>query len=79
MRARTPANLGALPHDFSIHAKKTRLLASLWLSVRFARAGKFTFPCTVTGYAAAGMTGTLTVTERACPTWLCETRRRSTR
>jgi len=56
---------GALPHDFKINGKKTRLLSqgqSQTLVVTFAKAGKFPYQCTVTGHAAAGMKGTLTVT-----------------
>jgi uncharacterized cupredoxin-like copper-binding protein len=56
---------GALPHDFSINGKKTKLLSqgqSQNLVVTFAKAGKFPYQCTVTGHAAAGMKGTLTVT-----------------
>ena len=58
-------NSGALPHDFSINGKKTKLLSpgqSQTLAVSFAKAGKSPFQCTVTGHAAAGMKGTLTVT-----------------
>jgi uncharacterized cupredoxin-like copper-binding protein len=58
-------NSGALPHDFSINGKKTKLLSpgqSQTLAVSFAKAGKFPFQCTVTGHAAAGMKGTVTVT-----------------
>jgi uncharacterized cupredoxin-like copper-binding protein len=58
-------NKGALPHDFSVNGKKTKLLSpgqSQTLAVNFAKAGKFPFMCTVTGHAAAGMKGTLTVT-----------------
>jgi uncharacterized cupredoxin-like copper-binding protein len=58
-------NSGALPHDFKINGKKTKLLTpgqSQTLSVTFAKAGKYPFMCTVTGHAAAGMKGTLTVT-----------------
>ena len=56
---------GALPHDFSINGKKTKLLSqgqSQNLVVTFAKAGKYPYQCTVTGHAAAGMKGTLTVT-----------------
>jgi uncharacterized cupredoxin-like copper-binding protein len=58
-------NSGNLPHDFSINGKKTKLLSpgqSQTLAVSFAKAGKSPFQCTVTGHAAAGMKGTLTVT-----------------
>ena len=56
---------GALPHDFQINGKKTKLLSSGQsqnLTVTFAKAGKYPYLCTVTGHAAAGMKGTLTVT-----------------
>jgi len=58
-------NSGALPHDFKIAGKKTKLLSggqSQNLTVTFAKAGKYPYLCTVTGHAAAGMKGTLTVT-----------------
>jgi uncharacterized cupredoxin-like copper-binding protein len=56
---------GTLPHNFSINGKTTKLLSqgqSQTLTVNFAKAGKFPYLCTVTGHAAAGMKGTLTVT-----------------
>lgn len=56
---------GALPHDFQIAGKKTKLLSpgqSQNLTVTFAKAGKYPYLCTVTGHAAAGMKGVLTVT-----------------
>jgi uncharacterized cupredoxin-like copper-binding protein len=58
-------NGGALPHDFKIGTKKTKLLVpgqSQNLTVTFAKAGKYPYLCTVTGHADAGMKGTLTVT-----------------
>ena len=58
-------NLGTLPHNFKINGKTTKLLSggqSQKLTVTFAKAGKYPFLCTVTGHAAAGMKGTLTVT-----------------
>jgi uncharacterized cupredoxin-like copper-binding protein len=57
-------NSGALPHDFKIAGKKTKLLSpgqSQSLKVTFKVAKKYPFLCTVTGHAAAGMKGTLTV------------------
>ena len=57
-------NSGALPHDFSINKKKTALLSpgkTAKLTVTFAKAGKYPYLCTVSGHAAAGMKGTLTV------------------
>ena len=56
---------GVLPHNFKINGKTTKLLSagqSQSLTVTFAKAGKYPYLCTVTGHAAAGMKGTLTVT-----------------
>ena len=56
---------GALPHNFKILGKTTKLLSqgqTQTLAVNFAKAGKYPYLCTVTGHAAAGMKGTLTVT-----------------
>jgi uncharacterized cupredoxin-like copper-binding protein len=61
----TVTNKGTIPHDFKIAGKKTKLLtpgSSAKLTVKFAKAGKYPYLCTVTGHAAAGMKGTLTVT-----------------
>jgi uncharacterized cupredoxin-like copper-binding protein len=61
----TVTNKGALPHDFKIAGKKTKLLSphqTAKLTVTYAKAGKFQYLCTVSGHAAAGMKGTLTVT-----------------
>ena len=58
-------NKGNLPHDFKIAGHKTRLLSPLQtqtLKVTFTKAGKAPYLCTVTGHAAVGMKGTLTVT-----------------
>jgi uncharacterized cupredoxin-like copper-binding protein len=58
-------NTGALPHDFKIAGKKTKLLSpgqSQSLRVTFVAKKKYPFVCTVSGHAAAGMKGTLTVT-----------------
>jgi uncharacterized cupredoxin-like copper-binding protein len=58
-------NKGKTTHDFKINGKKTPLLKpgkSAKLVVKFAKAGKFPYLCTVPGHAAAGMKGTLTVT-----------------
>jgi uncharacterized cupredoxin-like copper-binding protein len=61
---KVPSN-AAMPHDFKINGKTTRLLSqgqTQSLTVNFAKAGKYPYLCTVTGHAAAGMKGTLTVT-----------------
>jgi uncharacterized cupredoxin-like copper-binding protein len=57
-------NAGAIVHDFKIGTKKTKNLSpgqSQSITVTFTKAGKFAYLCTVTGHAAAGMKGTLTV------------------
>lgn len=56
-------NKGQLPHDFKIGGKKTAMLTpgkSATLSVTLKK-GKAAYECTVSGHAAAGMKGTLTV------------------
>jgi plastocyanin len=56
---------GALPHNFKINGKTTKLLSggqTQNLTVTFAKPGKYPYLCTVTGHAVAGMKGTLTVT-----------------
>jgi uncharacterized cupredoxin-like copper-binding protein len=58
-------NKGLLPHDFKIAGHKTTLLSpgqAKTLKVTFLKAGKYPYLCTVTGHAAAGMKGILTVT-----------------
>ena len=62
----TVTNTGKLPHDFSFGSKGggTPLLQpgqSATLTVKFAKAGKYTFICTVEGHQEAGMIGSLTV------------------
>jgi uncharacterized cupredoxin-like copper-binding protein len=57
-------NSGAIVHDFKIGTKKTKNLSpgqSQTITVTFAKPGKYAFLCTVTGHAAAGMKGMLTV------------------
>jgi len=57
-------NKGNLPHDFQINRRKTRLLSpgsSATLRVTFLKTGKYTYMCTVSGHAAAGMKGTIVV------------------
>ena len=56
-------NRGNLPHDFKIAGKRTPLLQSGKTAkiVVTLKKGKFAYLCTVSGHAAAGMKGTLTV------------------
>jgi uncharacterized cupredoxin-like copper-binding protein len=57
-------NKGTLNHNFKIAGKKTVTLKAgkaTTLKVTFGKAGKFAYLCTVSGHAAAGMKGTLTV------------------
>ena len=57
-------NKGKTVHDFKINGKKTPLIAagkSASLTVKFTKAGKFAYLCTVPGHAAAGMKGSFTV------------------
>jgi uncharacterized cupredoxin-like copper-binding protein len=57
-------NAGTIVHDFKIAGKKTKNLTpgqSQTIKVTFKKAGKYKFLCTVTGHAAAGMKGVLTV------------------
>ena len=60
----TVTNVGAVPHDFKIGGKTTKLLnpkQSAKLTVTFAKAGKYPYLCTVPSHAVLGMKGTLTV------------------
>ena len=57
-------NRGKLPHDFWISGKKSKLVGkgktgSLRVTLK---AGKLAYKCTVSGHAALGMKGKLTVT-----------------
>ena len=57
-------NKGKTIHDFKINGKKTPSIApgkSASLTVKFAKAGKFPYLCTIPGHAAAGMKGSFTV------------------
>ena len=57
-------NRGALPHDFRIAGKKSKLVRrgqTATLRVTIRKAGKYRYVCTVPGHAAAGMRGVLTV------------------
>ena len=58
------ANTGTVAHDFKIDGKTTPLVQpghTAKLVVRFNKAGKFSYLCTVPGHAAAGMRGVFTV------------------
>jgi glucose/arabinose dehydrogenase len=60
----TVVNRGSVTHDFSIGGRRTPLLKpgrSAILTVTFSRAGRFAYRCTISGHAALGMKGTLTV------------------
>jgi uncharacterized cupredoxin-like copper-binding protein len=57
-------NKGALPHDFKVAGKKSKLIGggkSGLFKVTLSRGSK-PYMCTVPGHAAAGMKGTLKVT-----------------
>ena len=57
-------NTGTVAHDFKIDGKTTPLVQpghTAKLVVRFKKAGKFSYLCTVPGHAAAGMRGVFTV------------------
>ena len=60
----TIKNAGHIPHDFSIDNKKSAMLSpgkSGTLTVKFTKAGKYAYKCTVPGHAASGMKGVFTV------------------
>ena len=57
-------NTGHVKHDLKINGSKSKVLApgkSTTLTVKFAKAGKYKYQCTLPGHAAAGMKGTLVV------------------
>jgi uncharacterized cupredoxin-like copper-binding protein len=57
-------NKGKIAHDFKIAGKKTVKLAAgktATLQVTIARAGRYTYLCTLPGHAAAGMKGVFRV------------------
>ena len=57
-------NDGAVPHDFRIGGKGTEELEAgqtETITVDLSKSGQFTFLCTVSGHAGAGMIGQLTV------------------
>jgi uncharacterized cupredoxin-like copper-binding protein len=58
-------NVGAVPHDFKISGRKTKLLnhgESATLRVTFLRAGAYPYICTVPSHVALGMKGVFTIT-----------------
>jgi uncharacterized cupredoxin-like copper-binding protein len=60
----TIKNTGKVNHDLKINNKVSRLVKpgkSTSFTVKFSKAGKYSYLCTVPGHAAAGMKGTLTV------------------
>jgi uncharacterized cupredoxin-like copper-binding protein len=60
----TVKNTTSLAHNFKIDGKVTPMIKggkSAKLVVKFTKAGKFPYLCTVPGHAAAGMKGTFTV------------------
>ncbi len=57
-------NAGGLPHNFSIAGRRSPMLtpgSTRTLRVTFGKAGGFAYRCLVTGHAAIGMKGVLTV------------------
>jgi uncharacterized cupredoxin-like copper-binding protein len=57
-------NKGQIAHDFAIHGKKSKKIQPAKtgsLTVRFRRAGRYPYKCTVPGHAEAGMKGVLKV------------------
>jgi glucose/arabinose dehydrogenase len=57
-------NRGSAVHDFKIAGRATRLLARgdrQTLTVRFRKAGRYAFRCTIRGHAAIGMKGIIVV------------------
>lgn len=61
----TLVNKGQIAHDFAIHGKVSKMIQpgrTGSLSVKFGKAGRYPYKCTVPGHAAAGMKGVLKVT-----------------
>jgi uncharacterized cupredoxin-like copper-binding protein len=57
-------NKGALPHDFEINHKTSKMVGpgkTTTLTVKFAKKGEFAYECTVAGHANLGMRGVFTV------------------
>ena len=60
----TVKNVGAVPHDFKISGRKTKMLQpgqSATLRVSFLRTGAYPYICTVPGHVALGMKGVFTI------------------
>jgi uncharacterized cupredoxin-like copper-binding protein len=60
----TIKNTGKVNHDLKINGKTSSMVKpgkSTNFTVKFSKAGKYKFLCTVPGHVAAGMKGTLTV------------------
>ena len=58
-------NVGAVPHDFQINGRKTKMLQhgqSDTLRVTFLRKGAYPYICTVPGHVALGMKGVFQIT-----------------
>ena len=58
-------NTGALPHDFWINSRKTKLLKhgqSDTLRMTFLKKGVYQYKCTVSGHAKLGMKGVFNIT-----------------
>lgn len=57
-------NDGQIDHDFRVRGRGTPMLGAgerATLNIRFTKAGRFSFICTVEGHAGAGMVGKLVV------------------
>jgi len=57
-------NVGYSSHDFKINGKRTPLIdpgTTARLTVRFTKAGKYPYRCTVDAHAQAGMRGLFTI------------------
>ena len=57
-------NVGYSSHDFKINGKKTPLIdpgTTARLTVRFTKAGKYPYRCTVDAHAQTGMRGAFTI------------------
>jgi uncharacterized cupredoxin-like copper-binding protein len=57
-------NVGLGEHTFKINGKRTPLIqnsTTAKLTVKFTKAGKYPYRCTVAGHAASGMRGVFTI------------------